>query len=461
MSTLVKPRRSTNPFTPKEDLLALKLVQSSLMARRLANLLLLLLLAAIPAMICLPWQQSAKGTGRVTAYIPQERQQTVMSPTKGIVDRVADGMVEGSTVKRGDFILELVPAAANMGEQLEGQLADLREKLRTAKAKADAYSQNMVDYGEARDFAVSAALEMVEAARSKLQAKRDLIPAYEAKTWQAKANYERQLRLANQGIKPRKEIEKLKKDWDVAQAELGSARQSVITAEKELLAKEQEREEKRRTAQTKVDYALAMREDAAGMQATVQKDLRSLQIKMSEMQRMVITAPRDGTIFRMPVFERGMTIKEGAELFTIVPDTEDLAVELWIKGNDVPLVRNGDHVRLQFEGWPAVQFAGWPSVAVGTFGGRVAAIDETDNGKGKFRLQVRPGDDDEWPSHRFLRQGVRANGWVMLQRVPLGYEMWRQLNGFPPVVAEDEPTKADKNEQGKDGKAKKPKLPKG
>ena len=248
----------------------------------------------------------------------------------------------------------------------------------------------------------------------------------------------------------------MKKDWDVAKAELEAAHQAVLTAEKEVAAKRKEREEKQRTAQTKIDYARAMQADALGLQATVQKDIRTLQIKMSEMQRMVITAPRDGTIFRMPVFERGMTIKEGSELFTIVPDTKDLAVELWISGNDVPLVRPGDHVRLQFEGWPAVQFAGWPSVAVGTFGGEVVAIDETDNGKGKFRLQVRPEGDTEWPSHRFLRQGVRSNGWVMLQRVRLGYEMWRQLNGFPPVVAEDEP----KGNLDTNGKGKKPKLPK-
>ena len=80
-----------------------------------------------------------------------------------------------------------------------------------------------------------------------------------------------------------------------------------------------------------------------------------------------------------------------------------------------------------------------PEVAVGTFGGEVAAIDPSDDGKGKFRIQVREAGEHSWPSDRYLRQGVRANGWVMLQRVALGYELWRQLNGFPPVVAEDEP----------------------
>jgi hypothetical protein len=112
-------------------------------------------------------------------------------------------------------------------------------------------------------------------------------------------------------------------------------------------------------------------------------------------------------------------------------------------------------VRLQFEGWPAVQFAGWPSVAVGTFGGEVAAIDPSDDGKGYFRVQVRPEDESEWPTERYLRQGVRANGWVMLSRVRLGYEIWRQLNGFPPAIAA-EPGKAADD---KDDKTKVP-LPK-
>ncbi len=455
MSTLLQQRTSTNPFTPKEELSALRLVQSSLMARRLANAMLFFMLVSVVAMLTLPWQQSAKGTGRVTAYVPQERQQTVMSPVKGIVEEVADGLREGSQVKRGDVILELKPAAENMVEQVDAQLEDLNEKLRTAQAKAMAYEMNVSDYAEARDFAVSAAAELVEAAQAKLESKEQLIAAYESKVWQARLNLERQQRLEEKGITPRKEVEKLQKDYEVANAELESARRDVITARNELEAKKQQQQEKLKTGQTKVDYASAMKQDALGMQATVQKEIRDLEMKQSELERMVITAPRDGTIFRMPIFERGQTIKESSELFTIVPDTQDLAVELWLAGNDVPLVRVGDHVRLQFEGWPAIQFAGWPSVAVGTFGGTVAAIDETDDGKGKFRVQVRPGEDQEWPSHRFLRQGVRANGWVMLQRVRLGYELWRQLNGFPPVVADEEP-------KGKsDDKGKKPKLPKG
>ncbi|MCA9259352.1 MAG: HlyD family efflux transporter periplasmic adaptor subunit, partial [Planctomycetales bacterium] len=329
-----------------------------------------------------------------------------------------------------------------------------QEKLRTAETKARVYRLNVTDFEEAKVAAVAAADELVEAARAKLEAKEQVLAAYRAKETQAQLDYTRQSGLGDKGYKPEKEIEKFKKDLDVAIAEREAAEREVESAESEVSAKEHERVQKSREAQTKVDKARAFQAEAEGEIATVNKDLRDLQIKLAELQRLTITAPRDGTLFRLPVYERGQAVKEGDELFTIVPDTTERAVELLVSGNDIPLVRKGDHVRLQFEGWPAVQFAGWPSVAVGTFGGEVVAIDATDNGKGQFRVLVKDDQQgQDWPSERFLRQGVRANGWVMLQQVALGYEIWRQLNGFPPVVAKDEPKD--------DGKQKtKVKLPK-
>lgn len=160
--------------------------------------------------------------------------------------------------------------------------------------------------------------------------------------------------------------------------------------------------------------------------------------KQAQFQSRTILAPRDGIILRLHAYDNAQMLKEGDPLFTIVPETTDRAVELWIDGNDVPLLTLNREVRLQFEGWPAVQFAaGWPHAAMGTFPGKVAAIDATDNGKGQFRVLIRPENPEDWPEERFLRQGVRANGWVLLNQVALGYELWRQLNGFPPVYGDD------------------------
>lgn len=444
------------PSTAGKTLPALKLVQSSRNARRLAKALFVLLLLSIAAMFFVPWQQSARGTGKVVAFVPQERQQTINSPIKGIVARIAEGVVEGSYVKQGDFILEVQPYAANLVEQKRSQLSDLSTKLATAQTKGEVYAQNVLDFTDARDFAVKAAEELVEAAQAKLNAKQELLPGYEAKELQVRLNHERQKALFEKGIKSQKEIESLKKDWDVALAELESTRREITTAERELAAKRNELEQKRSEAQTKIDYARAMQQDALGQAATIRKEVRDVEIYLAELERLVITAPRDGTIFRMPIYERGQAVKEGDPLFTIVPETSDSAVELWLSGNDIPLVRAGDHVRLQFEGWPAVQFVGWPSVAVGTFGGKVVAVDATDNGMGRFRVLIKE-DEQPWPEERFLRQGVRANGWVMLSQVPLGYEVWRQLNGFPPAIKADDEAKSDKD--AKDDKPK-VKLPK-
>lgn len=427
------------------ELPALQLVQSSNWIRKLGYALLFLMLVCVASMVLLPWQQSARGSGRVIAYVPQERQQPVMAPVKGVVSMVAPNLREGDFVKQGTVILELQPAAANMVEQMTFQLSDLKAKLESAKIKAEVYQRNIKDFTDARDYAVRAAAEMVEMAQAKLQAKQTLLPGYEAKELQARLNYDRQAALYEGGATAEKEVERLKKDLDVAVSELVSTKFEVQSALKEVDAKQHELEQKRSEAQTKIDYAKAMEQDALGLQATVQKEMRELEIKLSELKLLRIEAPRDGTIYRLPVYERGQTIKEGETLFTIVPSTTERAVELYIKGNDISLIHAGDHVRLQFEGWPAIQFSGWPSVAVGTFGGQVARVDPTDDGTGKFRIQVIPEKDTEWPDVQYLRQGVRANGWVMLDTVTLGYEIWRQLNGFPPVI--DEPDGEKKPEK--------------
>ncbi|REJ68242.1 MAG: HlyD family efflux transporter periplasmic adaptor subunit [Planctomycetota bacterium] len=445
---------STVAARPVNDRLpALKLVQSSRKAARLAKLLLVLLALSVVAMIFAPWQQSARGSGKVVAYVPQERQQTVTSPVKGIAARLGEGLVEGAKVKRGDFIVEIEPNAANLVAQMQASLGDLDTKLATAQTKAEVYGQNVRAFAEARDAAVAAADQLIEAARAKYDAKQRLVPGYEAKALQAKQNYDRQQALFLEGVRSAKEVEKLRKDLDVAEAELQAARLDMAAAEDEWEAKQNERIQKEQEAQTKVDYARAMQQDALGQVATIQKERRAVEIKLSELERLKIYAPRDGTLFRVNIFERGQQLKEGDPLFTIVPDTSERAVELWVSGNDTPLVSPGDHVRLQFEGWPAVQFAGWPSVAVGTFGGQVMTIDPTDDGTGAFRILVQPDDQSDWPDERYLRQGVRANGWVMLSQVTLGYEIWRQLNGFPPSIS-GQPDK----KYGDD--AKKVKLPK-
>ena len=455
MTTVVTKQWSGTRKSPRQS--AVHLVQSSQFAQRVARYLLVGLLLSMVSMLLLPWQQTSRGTGRVIAFAPKERQQTIQSPFKGtaIVESIAPGVVEGSKVKRGDPLLRLRPLADNEPEQLAAAKRDLEDKKKTEEAKIEVAKRNAQDFLEAQKAKVEAAEKMVKAAEAELAGKRKLVTGYEAKAKQAEQNLIRQKGLFQDGLKAEKEVEKLQAAWEFAIAELEDAKAQVTAKILEVEAKLREVDEKRSEAQTKIDKALGEEEDAKGKVFTTQKQIRELEIKLKLLQARDIDAPCDGTVFRMPVAERGSTFKEGEPILTIIPDTEKKAVELFVVGNDMPLVQEGQEVRLQFEGWPAVQFAGWPSVAVGTFSGQVTSVDAMDDGKGQFRILVLPSDGSEWPEDIYLRQGVRVNGWVMLRQVSLGYEIWRQLNGFPVILGEDAPKESKKDE-----KSKPPKMPK-
>ena len=306
--------------------------------------------------------------------------------------------------------MKLQPVAASLEDQLKAQLRDLQLQLDSENAKTAAYEQQERGFTEAAEFTVKAAKEMVESAQDKLDSKTKLIPKYTANELQARLNYDRQKSLFEAGAKPEKEVEKLKKEWDGAQAELQSIHEDVQSLVKELAAKESELEEKRLLAQTKIDYAVALKQGAKSSAAKIQKEKRDIELKLEELKfGLTIYAPRDGTIFRMPVYEQGQTVKEGDPILTIVPESTQNAVELWVPGNDMPLVQVGQEARLQFEGWPAVQFPGWPSVAVGTFSGMVTNVDATDNGKGQFRVLILPNENRQYPmAIRSISQTRRA-----------------------------------------------------
>jgi RND family efflux transporter MFP subunit len=163
-------------------------------------------------------------------------------------------------------------------------------------------------------------------------------------------------------------------------------------------------------------------------------ELTRVDVNLSRQSVQIVRAPRDGVILRVNAGDAATFVSAGDVVATFVPDNADRAIELFIDGRDVALVRPGAPVRLQFEGWPAVQFSGWPSMAVGTFSGVVNAVDPSAQSQGRFRVLVTedPVADPPWPDDRFVRFGSNARGWVLLDTVPVGYEVWRQLNNFPP-----------------------------
>ena len=160
-----------------------------------------------------------------------------------------------------------------------------------------------------------------------------------------------------------------------------------------------------------------------------------------------VKSPIAGIVVRLYKRGLGETFKENEAIAIITPQTEDQAVELFVKDIDAPLISVGKQVRLQFSGWPALQFAGFSNnVHIGTFAGRVAVVDNVDSGNGKYRILIIPDPAQHaWPSGNYLRPGTQAAGWIILKTVPLGYELWRRFNGFPIALSD-----INKQEKGKD-----------
>lgn len=443
-------RRALNFSLPAEHTLpALQLAKSSRFVRRAARILLFLLACAIVALGFAPWQQSVSGTGRVVSYSPLQRQQPIEAPISGRIVRWSTDLYEGAEVKAGEFILEIQDLDPNLQVRQQEQLTASVRELDANNLVVSAYRLQVAAFETAREESVKAADEYVKVAEEKLRIEERNLDAEQAGELQQRLDFERQKELAKDGLSSDLKVQEAERKWKEAIAKVDKAEAYIRAARNELQAKRNERTAKEREAQAKVDSTKATLSKSEGDVEKLKKSIAELEVKIAQQQSQVVRAPRDGRVMHLMAHQGGEMVKQGDPLFLLVPDTEDRAAEIWVSGNDAPLIAPGRKVRLQFEGWPAVQFAGWPSVAVGTFGGQVVNVDPAaGNSLNQFRVLITPDPNSPpWPRSTFLRQGTRANGWVLLDQVGLGYEAWRRLNGFPPTVAYTET--GGKTEKGK------------
>ncbi|MCB9851664.1 MAG: HlyD family efflux transporter periplasmic adaptor subunit [Phycisphaerales bacterium] len=418
---------------------AMQLVQTSKWTLRIAIVIGVSVVVGTLLLGFLPWQQNIAGAGRVVAYLPLERQQSIDAPIGG---RIVDVHVqEGSIVNKGDLLLVISDLDPQFMARLEQRRQAIETKLTNYEDKVQTFELQIGNLEAARDLAITAARFKIETGKEKIKASREKLSAAEASLVAAESQYERKTKLFAAKAVSERDVEVARRDLEIARTSRNSATADLQAELNSVQALETELDKITQDAAIKINDSRGKIQEARSQAADARESLAKIEGDISKAQTQRVTAPIDGTVLRLSANLFGQIVKSGDKLLEIVPQTEKRAVELWVDGNDAPLLSKGDPVRLQFEGWPAVQFAGWPSVAVGTFGGRVDLIDSTDNGKGKFRILILPDADDEnpWPGAQYLRQGVRTKGWVLLNEVSIGYEIWRQLNGFPPVVAPEEP----------------------
>ncbi|MBO0948029.1 HlyD family secretion protein [Fibrella forsythiae] len=402
----------------------------------------LIIMLVLFGTLFLPWQQNINGEGHVTALTPQDRPQTVQNAIAG---RIEQWFVrDGQKVKKGDTLLIISEIKdeyfdPNLPERLREQLGAKQNSVQATDAKIQALDGQITALGAGLTAKLQSARNKVKQNRFKVASDSTDLIAQRTNYRIAADRLARSEQMHRDGLISLTDLEsrrlKLQEDYAKVisqEAKLNVSRQELINAVIDLNTIQADYQEKVAKAQSDKSSAVSYRADAAGEVSKITNKISSVQVRRG---LYVIRAPQDGFVVQSFKAGIGETIKEGESIVTLQPDSPDIAVELFVRPNDVPLIQRGRTVRLEFDGWPAVQFSGWPTVAVGTFGGEVAVIDAVASTTGKYRLLVRPtqtGQDPKWPEQ--LRVGSGVYGWVMLDDVPIWYEIWRQLNGFPPSL---------------------------
>ena len=391
------------------------------------RVLIVLGVAAVGALF-LPWQQNVQGRGTVTALRPQDRPQTLPSAIDG---QIQDWFVrEGQFVQRGTPIVRI---SEIKDDYLDPDLVDNTTAQRDAKA-ASVEDKQRAAAALARQGSV-----LADARGFKLDQTRNKILEYAAAVQAAVADsaiaadqLRRRQALAAEGLASTNDLQSTLLKSQKATADLAEKRVALANVRLELDAVQADYDKEIVKAQAERAKTLADANDSRAEVAKLDNKVASLEARTAFR---TIRAPQDGYVVQAQQAGIGQTVKAGDPIVTVQPAEPQKAVNLYVKAVDMPLLRIGDPVRVQFDGWPALQFAGWPSVSVGTFGGRVAVVDRVASQGGSFRVLVVPDTADEpWPEQ--VRIGSGVYGWTMLRQVPVWYELWRQLNGFPPSVNE-------------------------
>lgn len=363
----------------------------------------------------LPWQQNIRGNGKVTALSPGNRPQTIETLIAGRIQTW--NVQEGQFVTKGDTIVVITEVKEKyfdpkmlfrLGEIVSSKESSLQSKDMKARAlrrQITALHQGM--------------RTKTEQAKAKLEAER-------VRFANAKNQYDRNKKIFEAGNIPLTKFQDIDYKYQGANADL-------INAEIEIERVEAEYLDKINKAESDLNNTLAEQFETQAEIAKLKNELSNMEIRSEQYH---ILAPQSGFVVKATQAGIGETIKEGDAVCTIMPQSDDVAVEMYVKAMDVPLISKKRKVRIEFDGFPALQFSGWPSVSVGSFGGLVEVIDFVNSKPGEFRILVVPDKEDlKWPKQ--IRNGSGIKGWVMLDDVPVWYEIWRQLNGFPPSLYEE------------------------
>ncbi|MBT9188921.1 MULTISPECIES: HlyD family secretion protein [Zobellia] len=389
-------------------------------------------------LLFIPWTQSVRGTGNLTTLSPEHRPQSIQSPIPGRIEKWY--VQEGDYVEKGDTILHISEVKneyfdPRLVERTGQQIQAKNRSVESYQGKVSALNNQIAALNNERGLKLEQAKNKL--LQSKLKVKSDSIDLEAAHTnlQIAERQYNRIEQLQQEGLKSMTDVEAKRLKLQETQAKLISqenkllaAKNEVLNAEMEVNRVQVEYTDKISKAQSDMYTAQSSQFDSEAQVSKLENQYANYEIRTG---MYYITAPQSGYINKAVQGGIGQNFKEGDRLVGIMPSDFEMAVETFVSPMDLPLVHVGEKVRIQFDGWPAIVFSGWPNASYGTFGGTIVAVETFIDPNGKYRVLIAPDpEEQEWPKE--MRVGSGASTIALLEDVPIWYELWRQINGFPP-----------------------------
>lgn len=397
----------------------------------------------------LPWTQNVRGRGFMTTLTPDQRPQTIQSPIPGRIEKWF--VREGDFVEKGDTILHISEIKneyfdPNLVERTGQQIKAKEMSVTSYQEKVKALNSQIGALTQERALKLEQARNKLLQAKLKVQSDSIDLEAAKTNILIAERQFDRTTQLESEGLKAVTDVEEKRLKLQETQAKLISqqndllaSKNEVINAEVEINRVQAEYADKIAKARSDKFTAQSSQFDSEAQVTKLQNEFTNYSIRND---LYYIRAPQSGYINRALQGGIGETFKEGDRLVAIMPADIDLAVETFVDPIDLPLMHIGEKVRIEFDGWPAIIFSGWPNVSYGTYGGVVVAIETFISDNGKYRILLAPDPEDHpWPDD--LRAGAGANTIALLEDVPIWFELWRQLNGFPPNYYQPETKMAE------------------
>lgn len=391
------------------------------------------------AILFLPWTQNIKSKGNITTLYQEHRAQNINSPIPGKIVKWA--VREGEFVKKGDTIMHISEIKEdyldpNLIGRTREQLEAKKGTIEFYERKAATASVQMEALRESEKLKIDQLNNKLKQLDNKLASEKAELEAVTNEYELAKNQYERQQKMYEEGLVSQTQLQQRNLAFQNALAKrvmvdnkLAQTQQEVINTRIEQNSVKQEYAEK--ISKTEGDRFQSMSNVTTG-EAEVAKLENQVSNYIIRNDMYTILAPQDGQIVQANKAGIGEILKDGERIAVIVPTRVHYAVEMYVEPVDLPLISVGQKVRFMFDGFPAIVFSGWPNNSYGTFGGKIVAYENTISPNGMFRVLVEEDDteDKKWPAQ--LKLGTGAQGIALLKDVPVWYELWRNINGFPP-----------------------------